>query len=123
MDNCLFCKIGKGDIKSYTLFENDKFKVFLDVNPISNGHMLIVPKNHIFDCLDMDDDTFSKMNSIIKDMSNLIKDKLNAEGLKLVQNNGIAQEIKHYHLHLIPVYKKKQNKEDVDKIFSKLTEK
>lgn len=121
MNDCLFCKITSGDIKSYTIFENESFKVFLDVNPISNGHMLIVPKKHILDCLDMDDETFKEMNSVIKKMANLINEKLNADGLKLAQNNGIAQEIKHYHLHLIPVYKEKQNKEEVETIFNKLT--
>jgi histidine triad (HIT) family protein len=120
MNDCLFCKIVNNEIKSYTVYEDNTFKVILDVNPISNGHMLIIPKKHILNCQDIDDETFSKMNNIIKNMHLLLENKLHINGLKLVQNNGIAQEVKHYHMHLTPVYNEKQNKENIEIIYNKL---
>lgn len=115
--DCLFCKIINGDIPSKTLYEDDIVKVFLDINPNSIGHILIIPKRHIKDLTEMDDETFGYMNSIIKKMHNLLKEKLNFDGLRIVQNNGIAQEIKHYHIHMIPCYKSVSEEKTVDDIF------
>ncbi len=56
MENCLFCKIIKKEIPSYKILENDSLYVFMDINPISNGHMLIIPKEHVVTVLDVKDD-------------------------------------------------------------------
>lgn len=104
MNDCIFCKIINNDIPSYTVYEDDIVKVFLDINPESVGHMLIIPKNH-FDCLDdIDMTTLSYINEISKKMHTLLKDKLNIDGMSVIQNNGCAQEVKHYHMHIIPKY-------------------
>ena len=102
--DCVFCKIINGDIPSLTLYEDDLIKVFLDIKPTTNGDMLIVPKKHIENMMDISDDLLLHIHEIAKEMYMLTKKKLNAEGLTLVQNNGHGQEIKHYHLHLTPRY-------------------
>lgn len=105
MENCIFCKIIKGEIPSMTIYEDDVVKVFLDINPTTNGDTLIVPKKHIENMLDLDDKTLSHIHKISKDIYSVLKEKLNIDGLTLVQNNFYGQEIKHYHVHLIPRYK------------------
>ena len=105
MENCIFCKIIKGEIPSMTIYEDVVVKVFLDINPTTNGDTLIVPKKHIENMLDLDDKTLSHIHKISKEIYNVLKEKLNIDGLTLVQNNFYGQEIKHYHVHLIPRYK------------------
>ncbi len=105
MENCIFCKIIKDEIPSMTIYEDDIVKVFLDINPTTNGDTLIVPKKHIENMLDLDDKTLSHIHKISKEIYNVLKEKLNIDGLTFVQNNFYGQEIKHYHVHLIPRYK------------------
>lgn len=119
--NCVFCKIINGDIPSYTIYEDDIVKVFLDINPDSNGHMLIIPKEHILDLDEIDIDTLSHIMAVAKKMKKLLEEKLNIDGLTLIQNNGYVQDVKHYHLHLKPYYKNKQAKKDPKEIFETLS--
>jgi histidine triad (HIT) family protein len=109
MKECLFCKISNNLSDSYTIYEDEIVKVFLDIYPESIGHLILIPKSHILDVTEMDGETFKYFNKIINKMYELLKEKLNAEGLQIVQNNGIAQAIKHYHIHLIPKYKTSKN--------------
>lgn len=117
---CIFCKICKNEIPSYMLYEDDRVKVFLDVNPNSNGHTLIVPKKHYKDLDDIPLEIIDSIFSKAKDIKKLLEEKLNPDGIKLVQNNGSLQEVKHYHLHIIPFYKenKKLNIEEIYKILN-----
>ena len=102
--DCIFCKIINGDIPSYTVYEDELIKVFLDVNPITNGHSLVVPKKHYKDINDIDLDTLTHIQKTVKDLFTKYKEKLNCDGLTLCQNNEYGQEVKHYHLHIIPRY-------------------
>ena len=102
--DCIFCKIINGDIPSYTLYEDELIKVFLDVNPISNGHSLIVPKKHFTDIKDIDLEILTHIQKIVKELFPKYKEKLNCDGITLCQNNEYGQEVKHYHLHIIPRY-------------------
>lgn len=119
--NCVFCKIIDGEIPSYTIYEDKVVKVFLDINPFSNGHMLIIPKEHVLDLDDMDKNTLSHIMEISKKMKKLLEEKLSIDGLTLIQNNGDVQDVKHYHLHLKPYYKNKQAKKDPKEIFEILS--
>lgn len=123
MKDCLFCKILNGDIPSKKVYEDDIVNVVLDVNPNSNGHMLIIPKKHFVDFTEIDNDTLCHINDIAKKMKDIIFEKLNAIGIKIVVNFGSCQEIKHYHMHLIPAYEKKEKLIDLDDILSKLIKK
>lgn len=116
---CLFCKINKEEIPSYTIYEDEIVRVFLDINPKHNGHTLIIPKKHYKDIEDIDMDTLSHIMKIAKKMYQLLNEKLNPDGIILTQNNGIAQDIKHYHLHLIPVYKN-EIEESVQEVFKRI---
>ncbi len=100
----IFCKIAKGEIPSYTIYEDDIVKVFLDANPKHNGHSLIIPKKHYLDIIDIDINTLTHIMKIAKDVYKILDKSLHPGGITLVQNNGAQQEVKHYHLHLIPKY-------------------
>ncbi len=104
--DCIFCKIINNEIPSYTLYEDEIVKVFLDVNPSTNGHSLIIPKKHYTNLADIDIEVLNHINKIAKEMYSLLKEKLNCDGLTISQNNDYGQEVKHYHMHLTPRYKK-----------------
>ena len=104
MDDCLFCKIIKGEIPSYTVYENDKIKAFLDINPVTNGHCVIIPKKHIVDVEEIDSEISIEIDEASKKIIGIYKSKLNIDGATRIQNNGYGQEIKHYHMHIIPRY-------------------
>ena len=104
MDNCIFCKIIKGEIPSYTIYENDNIKVFMDINPVAKGHSLAIPKKHYTNLFDMDNELLREMDEVIKELYPKFKEKIVAEGLTRMQNNELGQEVKHYHMHLIPRY-------------------
>jgi histidine triad (HIT) family protein len=120
--NCIFCKIINNEIPSYKLYEDDNVLCFLDVSPDSNGHCLIIPKKHYQDIDDIDDITLNQIMIIAKKIKELLEEKLNIDGLTLIQNNGDIQEVKHYHLHLKPYYKEKQQLIDIKDIYEILKE-
>lgn len=126
--DCIFCKINNNEIPSYTVYEDKKVRVMMDINPVTNGHILIIPKTHYTNLEDMPLDLLTHIQSVAKDMYSLLKDKLNIHGLTLCQNNEYGQEIKHYHLHLIPRYKGDNvrmftnlKKDDVKQIYEKIS--
>ena len=108
--DCLFCKIINKEIPSYKIYEDEIVYAFLDINPDSVGHTLIVPKKHYLDLNDIDIDTLTHIFKIAKMLKIKITEILNCDGLALIQNNGEIQEVKHFHLHLIPFYKNKKDK-------------
>ena len=107
---CIFCKINNKEIPSYTIYEDDIIRVMLDIHPDTNGHCLIIPKKHIINIEDMDEGTINHIMKIYKKMYKHLKEKLNFDGLSIVQNNGSVQDIKHFHLHIVPKYHKNTNK-------------
>ncbi len=102
--DCLFCKIIEGSIPSKTIYEDELVKVFLDINPNTNGHCLIIPKKHIVTVKEVDSILTTHILEVEKKIYDLLKEKLNIKGLTIVQNNELGQEVKHYHVHLIPRY-------------------
>ena len=74
--DCIFCKIIKGEIPSYTIYEDDIVKCFLDINPSTNGDLLIVPKKHYENILDIEDNVIMHIHKITKEMYQLLKEKL-----------------------------------------------
>ena len=118
--NCIFCKIVNGEIPSYKIYEDEKIMAFLDINPYSPGHTLIIPKEHTLDINSIDDDTLMHIMKHAKIISKDITSKLNAEGFTLIQNNGFVQEVKHFHLHVIPKYKEKFEI-NIKEVYEKIT--
>lgn len=113
----IFCKIINGEVPSYKLYEDDIVLAFLDVNPNHNGHTLVVPKKHYENFFDIDEETLKHILDVSKKIAKKLKEKLNYDGISLCQNNGYGQEIKHFHLHLIPKYEK-ENKLSVEEIYN-----
>ena len=105
--NCIFCKIANGEIPSTTLYEDEDFRVILDLGPATRGHALLLPKNHFANLFELDDETAQKAILVAKKMAGKMKAALGADGFNLVQNNGEAagQTVFHFHMHLIPRYK------------------
>lgn len=104
MNDCIFCKIIKGEMSSYTIYEDDFVKVFLDINPSTNGDLLIIPKEHVVTINDVSEELMVHILKIEKELWKLLKEKLNCEGLTISQNNDYGQEVKHFHIHLTPRY-------------------
>lgn len=105
-ENCIFCKILNGDIPSAKLYEDENFAIILDVGPASFGHALVLPKDHYANLFEMPEELLAKLMSLAKVWGEKIVKALGADGLNLVQNNGLAagQTVFHYHLHMIPRY-------------------
>ncbi|MCI8544844.1 MAG: HIT domain-containing protein [Bacilli bacterium] len=120
--NCIFCKIINHEIPSYTIYEDEFVNVFLDINPDSNGHMLIIPKKHALDITEIERETWNHILDITRNMKSLLEEKLKIDGLTLIQNNGMVQEVKHFHLHLKPYYSEGQKLLPVEDIYNKLKE-
>ena len=118
--DCIFCKIINGEIPSYKVYEDDLVLAFLDVNPESNGHTLIIPKKHFKDLLDIEETELNHILKIAKELGSKIQSKLNCDGFTLVQNNGFVQEVKHFHLHIVPKYIKEQEKLELSEIEKRL---
>ena len=124
MENCIFCKIANGEIPSATLYEDEDFRVILDLGPASKGHALILPKSHAANIYELQDETAGKAMILAKKMATKLRDGLNCDGFNIVQNNGeiAGQTVFHFHMHLIPRYEgddvtigwKEHSTEDID---------
>lgn len=104
MDNCIFCKIINNVIPSHKVFEDDDVVAILDAFPTAAGHVLILPKKHYKNILECDENTLSKMMSLVKEIGNALL-KTYALGINVISNiNTVAgQSVMHAHIHLIPV--------------------
>lgn len=105
-DNCIFCKIANGDIPSATVYEDQEFRVILDLGPASKGHALILPKSHYKDICEADEAVASKLFPLAARLGSAMKQELGASGFNIVQNNGSSagQTVFHLHVHVIPRY-------------------
>ena len=118
--DCIFCKIVKGEIPSYKVYEDDKIMAFLDINPYAPGHTLIIPKEHTLNLETISEDTLNHIINKARDIAKLVTTRLNAPGYTLIQNNGFVQEVKHFHLHVIPKYR--ENFEmNIKDVYEKIT--
>ncbi len=104
--DCIFCKIVKGEINSAKIWEDNDVLVFLDVNPLTKGHCLVIPKQHFENIFDIDKEILKKVIVATKSISEKIKESLYANGINIMQANGknAGQEVVHFHLHIIPRY-------------------
>lgn len=106
-EQCVFCKIIAGEIPSHTIYEDEKYKVILDVGPATKGHALILPKNHYANLYELPEEDAAEVFKLAKKMMVRMTDKLKCDGFNIVQNNGetAGQTVYHFHMHLIPRYK------------------
>lgn len=105
-NECLFCKIAKGEIPSKKVYEDKDTIAFLDINPANPGHTLVVPKKHAEDITKADSHDIAKAMEVVKMIVQKLKEKMHAAGVNVIQNNGHAagQIVAHVHFHVIPRY-------------------
>lgn len=104
MDDCVFCKIIKGEIPCYKVYEDEKSLAFLDIKPTNPGHTLVIPKMHYKNLEEIPEEDLRGLAVVIKKIGKLLKDKLGVAGYNIVENNDpvAGQLIPHLHFHVIP---------------------
>ena len=105
-NNCIFCKIANGEIPGRTIEENEMFRVILDLAPATKGHALIIPKEHYRNLYDLPEEVAAEALKMAKKVALKMKEKLNCDGVNIVQNNEAVagQTVFHFHMHVIPCY-------------------
>lgn len=130
--DCLFCKIIAGEIPSYKIYEDDYCYAFLDIFPINYGHTLVVPKEHVVTMDEISDESLMRVIKVAKKIAPIIEKELDCDGITYVQNNGYYQDVKHFHMHIVPRYEgdgqlTRNNRENNDakhqEILKKITKK
>jgi len=104
MEDCIFCKIIKGEIPCFKVYEDEKVLAFEDINPFADGHTLIIPKAHAENLWEISEEDLTAIHIASKKIIQGIKDALKPDGVAALQLNGRGanQEVMHYHLHLVP---------------------
>ena len=133
--DCIFCKIAAGEIPSRTIYEDEQFRVIMDISPATKGHALILPKEHYANLYEIPEEVAADAMKLAKKMATKMTAALQCDGFNLAQNNGEAagQTVFHFHMHLLPRYKEDGNQEkfawnhlelsdkEVEEIYRKLT--
>ena len=111
-NNCVFCAIAAGEIPSFKIYEDEFALAYLDINPFSRGHTLVIPKSHSSGLTDTSDETLAKLIGTVKKIAAHLKDVLPCDGFNILQNNGEAagQTVMHIHFHIVPRYGKEEIK-------------
>lgn len=122
-NNCVFCAIADGEIPAFKVYEDDVVLAYLDINPFSRGHTLVIPKSHTSGLLDTPDETLSAVMSRVRAIAAHLKEALGCDGFNILQNNGEAagQTVMHLHFHIVPRYGKEDisfvsHKADMDEL-------
>lgn len=110
--NCIFCRIAGGEIPSAAVYEDEYFKAIMDIAPAAKGHILILPKKHSDNLLELDSESAARLLAVAQKIAKAQMEELKCDGINLLQNNGEAagQTVNHFHIHLIPRYKSDQVK-------------
>lgn len=103
--SCLGCQLALGEIESQVVYENDTLTCLLDYNPYNEGHMLILPKRHVKELTACTDEEAAVIFATIKKLTRLLEHTLKPDGITVMQNGGIFDDLTHVHIHLIPRYK------------------
>lgn len=130
---CVFCKIVNGEIPSYKIYESENTMAFLDISQNTVGHTLVIPKRHIENIFELDEETSKELFVSVTKTAKILKEKLGIENANLLNNNGslAGQVVNHYHIHIIPRYGNDEcffkesphdaNFEELTKLHEKLT--
>ena len=104
MTDCVFCKIRDGQIPSLRIFEDDRTLAFMDINPVTHGHCLVIPKAHAATLFEVEVEDLQATIAAAQQVARAIREALAPDGLNMLQANGAAafQSVPHFHLHLIP---------------------
>lgn len=110
MEDCVFCKIARGEAQASRIYEDAEVMAFLDAKPVNEGHTLVVPKKHYENVFEIPDEELGNLFRIVKKVASAVSKAERADGIRIVQNNGSAahQNIFHFHVHIIPEYEAKE---------------
>jgi len=105
-EDCIFCKIVAGRLPATILDEDERTVSFMDINPATRGHLLVVPRRHAHDLLSIEHDELAAVTASAQRMAALLKERLGADGINVINSCGTAawQTVFHFHLHVIPRY-------------------
>ena len=117
--DCVFCKIVNGELPSKKVYEDDLIIGIMDIDPFCDGHVLLIPKKHYTDMMELDSDVLKHMNDVAKDLTKKLMTKLDKHSMTMSYNYGEKQMVKHFHLHLLPNIDDGV-KENVDDIYNKI---
>lgn len=134
MENCIFCKIIKGELPAQRVYEDDNYLAFLSIGPVNNGHTVVIPKKHTATFAELEPQEAADLIQMVQKLAKEIKAKLNADAFNLGLNNGeiAGQVIPHVHWHIMPRYKNdglvhwqvnEKAKEQMDETLAKLLDK
>ena len=103
-NDCVFCAIAAGEIPCFKVYEDDLTLAYLDINPFSKGHTLVIPKRHAADLLEVDGELLKEVVVRVKRLAAHIQEQLDCDGFNVLQNNGVAagQTVRHIHFHIVP---------------------
>ena len=104
MEDCIFCRIVRGEIPSAKVFETDTVIAFLDINPVSKGHTLVIPKSHYATFPEIPAEVLSALGEAMQKVGEAVQSQLNCTGFNILLNNGrsAGQLIDHSHFHVVP---------------------
>lgn len=104
VDDCIFCKIVRGEVPSARVFEDERSVAFMDINPANPGHVLVVPKDHAADLYAMPDELLAATVAVVKRVATAVRDAVAPDGVNIIQANGpgAAQSVAHFHWHVLP---------------------
>ncbi len=105
-NTCIFCKIVSGDLPSTKIYEDETVLAFMDINPVEEGHALVIPKKHLDPITNVPDNILKEIIAVVKKIASAQLTALNASGVNISQANGsgAGQEVPHIHFHIIPRY-------------------
>jgi histidine triad (HIT) family protein len=104
--DCLFCKIAAGELPSTRVDEDERTVAFMDINPATRGHLLVIPRAHSTDVLEVGQDDLAACGAMAQKLAGRVKERLGADGVNILNSCGRAawQTVFHYHVHVIPRY-------------------
>lgn len=107
MQDCIFCQISQGKVKSWKVYENEHVYAFLDIGAVNEYHTLVTPKEHYKDIFDIPENELKEIVSVIKKLTTLYKEKLGIENVQIINSSGseAQQDVFHIHFHIVPRYK------------------
>ncbi len=104
MMNCIACGIVKKAQEAVIIYQDDLICCFMDIDPINNGHVLIVPNRHVQDVDNLTDDELLRIMNISQKILKVLRETYNLDGYSMMQNGGKCDELNHYHMHIFPRY-------------------
>jgi histidine triad (HIT) family protein len=104
--SCIFCRIGRREAPASIVYEDEEILAFMDTRPMTEGHMLVIPKKHYENIFDISEELNAKVHKVVKQISLAVRKATKADGISIIQQNGRAagQEVFHLHVHVIPRY-------------------